>query len=305
MTNSFSTVELIMAARKAYENDENITQNLRLMMGLEENSAFIIEVSYDLQAGTYVKSVLHNAEYYEKYHAEYSSILRSVFEKHSVNTCLDVGAGELTTLVGVMNNLADCNIDFYALDISVNRIKHGLKYCSEYLKQGVKNPSCFAADIYEIPLPSNSIDFVISSHALEPNGGRERNVMSEVLRVAKYGAVLFEPSFEDNSDEGQERMSRLGYVKGLPEAIDAVGGKLVDKIRVENISNPLNPTYAFVIEKVQQQKQAADRGVYFTDPGSEHPLELKDNWYRSTETGLVYPVLDGVPILRTQNLAFG
>ena len=305
MANEPTTIELIMGAKKAYANNENITEYLRSKMGLKENSAFIIEVAYNLQTGLYIKHTLNNIDEYKLYYKEYSSVLGDVLKGRDISTCLDVGAGELTTLVGVMNALDDRNIDFYALDISVNRIKAGLEYCSGYLRQGLQKPSCFSADIFGIPLPSNSMDYVISSHALEPNGGREHKVMSEVLRVAKYGAVLFEPSYEDNTVEGKQRMDRLGYVKGLPEAIQAAGGELVDKIRIETISNTLNPTYAFVIEKKNQQHLDKEERVYFTDPGSEYPLELKDNWYRSAQTGLVYPILDGVPVLRTQSSTFG
>ena len=37
----------------------------------------------------------------------------------------------------------------------------------------------------EIPLPSNSIDIVMTHHSIEPNNRYEKKIINELLRVTK------------------------------------------------------------------------------------------------------------------------
>ena len=66
-----------------------------------------------------------------------------------------------------------------------------------------------------------------SSHALEPNGGRLKQLMAELFRVTIDKLVLFEPCYEINTDAGKERMDRLGYIKNLDGVIAELGGKII------------------------------------------------------------------------------
>ena len=40
-------------------------------------------------------------------------------------------------------------------------------------------------------------------------------LLRELFRVTKKKLVLFEPSYELNSEEGKVRMDRLGYIKDI------------------------------------------------------------------------------------------
>ena len=74
--------------------------------------------------------------------------------------------------------------------------------------------NAFCGDLLHIPLCSNSIDVVITSHAIEPNGGKETKILKELLRVCKKHLILFEPSYENNSIEGKKKNGPTGVYQG-------------------------------------------------------------------------------------------
>ena len=90
------------------------------------------------------------------------------------------------------------------------------------------------ADIKSIPLKSNSIDVIISNHALEPNGKYLSDLIKELFRVVKKKLILFEPSYELNSLKGKKRMDKLGYIKNIKSTVKNLGGSLVEIIPIKN-----------------------------------------------------------------------
>ena len=85
---------------------------------------------------------------------------------------------------------------------------------SHLTENGHENVKLFTGDLDRIPLASDSVDVVLTIHAVEPNQGREEAILSELLRVARKHLVMIEPSYELASAEARERMDRLGYVRG-------------------------------------------------------------------------------------------
>ena len=51
----------IIAVRQAYSRGENVTSLLRRQLGLEFNTEQIIEIAYDLQAGSYIEFLKYDA----------------------------------------------------------------------------------------------------------------------------------------------------------------------------------------------------------------------------------------------------
>lgn len=287
----------VLEAKSIYLKGENVTQYLRTKFGSEDNTSEIIEIAYDLQAGSYIDFVKSNRDKVERIATKLSEILTEHLENG--DSLLDVGTGEVTTLTLVLNELNIELSDILALDISWSRLSVGMDFHRENRK--IKLPlKPFVADIKEIPLHDKCVDVVTSSHALEPNGKNLETLLRELFRVTKKKLVLFEPSYELNSEEGKARMDRLGYIKDIEGMVSKLGGKVLDVIPIQNIGNPLNPTACYIIEPPIQSVKHLDL-VAFCVPGTNFKLEADGQYLFSKDTGLVFPILDEIAVLKTSS----
>lgn len=280
MSLRFNLVEL----RKAYARGENITEKLR---GENEfNSLDAIEVAYDLQAGSYTKKCLEDFEGFDNYTSELASILKKYILPF--DSICDCGTGEMTTLSGISRYLSR-DISIKAFDISLSRILFGKKFVDRMMRvEHALGLIPFCASIDNIPLPGNSVDVVFTSHALEPNRGRELQLLRELFRIGRRIVVLFEPSYEQCTDEARLRMDRLGYVRDLPKHIKDLGFELKEFFPINNISNPLNPTYCHVIQLRDDVRYTIDDTV-FVCPISDEILVRMSGYYWSEGGGM--PIL--------------
>lgn len=293
----------LLAARQAYAEGRNVTELLRAQKNTALNTPEIIETAYDLQAGTYIQYVQDNAAQAALYTGELSSILgRHVGADDSL---LDVGTGEMTTLSMVAGGLAHKPRDIYAFDISWSRIFKGARFAREKMGADYARLKPFVGDIGEIPLRDKSVNVTTSSHALEPNGGTLKPLMAELFRVTRDRLVLFEPCYEINSEEGRQRMERLGYIRNIDGVAEELGGRIAEKIVIKNTANPLNPTVCFVIippaAASAQDLRVGGAGAQtpFSVPGTDMPLRAVDGFYFSDQTGFCYPLLRGIPVLKS------
>ena len=231
----------IKSLRDAYQRGENITQKLN-ESGL--NTLQGIEVAYDLQAGSYVQGVYKDLKGFKAYTTEMGEILKD--HVCSLDSVLDCGTGELTTLSGISHYLPN-DIGLLAFDLSLSRINVGRRFAARAMRGDLAvKLRTFVAAIDRIPLSDKSVNVVMTSHALEPNYGREQQLLKELFSVSCREVILFESSWENNTDEGRSRMERLGYIRDLPKHIKAAGGCLNNVFPLQNISNPLNPTNCYI-----------------------------------------------------------
>jgi ubiquinone/menaquinone biosynthesis C-methylase UbiE len=291
----YQNIEL---AKKLYLNGTNVTAHFHNSESEMKNSPEVIEIVYDLQAGSYIKTVKENLVYSNSYAVEMAEII-NLYMKENDNL-LDVGTGELTALSLLIPKLKYSLSRILAFDISWSRLKKGLSYASTEMGQSFEKLEVFVADMFEIPFVSNSIDILISSHALEPNGGREKEILSELFRVTKNYCILFEPCYEDNSPEGQKRMDRLGYIKNLEKYVRELDGELVDKITLKNIANPLNPTTCYVIAPNKNRMNSDERRFGYSVPGTDLELSMVKNVMFSPALGISFPLIDTIPILKNE-----
>ena len=285
-------------ARQIYSEGKNVTEFLREEFQEKDNTSEIIEIAYDLQAGSYIDLV--NANYQRA--NIYANELAGLLEPHLLNqsSLLDVGTGELTTLSLLLNNLQTQMSQIFAFDISWSRLYKGKDFFNKNCnsKSVILNP--FVADIKQIPLCSKSVDIVTSSHALEPNGRKLSILLNEIFRVTKNKCILFEPSYELNSEEGKRRMERLGYIKDVEGTVKSLGGRVLDVQLIKNVGNTLNPTACFVIEPPKLVSEVDHNKPRFSVPGTDFLLNREGQFFTSLDTGLLFPVLHDIPILKSE-----
>lgn len=123
---------------------------------------------------------------------ELAAILRSHCAGY--DSILDVGTGEMTTFAGVAKHSFIDAADYYACDISLSRLKKGKEFFAEEVSKTIANKlQPFVANLFNLPFADGAVDIIWTSHALEPNGGQEKEALSELTRVARKKLVLFEP----------------------------------------------------------------------------------------------------------------
>lgn len=293
MTNAID----LSAIRRLYKDGVNVIDHLRKQLGTKLNTDELVETSYDMQAGSYVEYVEQHPDLCKPYQQEVAHILDRLIRPG--DSVVDVGTGEMTTLTPIAAVGYHKVAHAYALDISLSRLLVGRKYARRMLTDVLAAKiQPVVASLFQMPFADNSIDLLWTSHALEPNGGRELDALAELARVCCRHLVLCEPSYENNSAEGRQRMDRLGYIKGLQEAVARVPGvELVETLRIDATENRLNPTYAHVIRKTSEAER---RSPALHCPLSRGPLEARAGYFYSKNSLLAYPVIEGVPVLRAE-----
>ena len=292
----------ISEPRQAYSRGDIIIQ---LLTNINPNLARseIIEIAYDIQTGSYTRIVVDNPGRLKGYAYEIYEAVKQYLAEHDV--ILDCGAGELTTLSALSDHLpAQCQL--LTCDISLSRLKVGRRFAERIMRGDLaRKLSLFVADIARLPLADSSVDVVFTSHALEPNHGRERELLAELLaellRVARRQLLLFEPSWENADELVRARMEQHGYVRDLPQHIDAAGGRLVSVEPLPNPLNPQNPTYCYVVEPANKENQPSFAGQAFQCPRSGHPLHRQQSYWWNQEGGWAYPEIDGIACLREKH----
>ncbi|MBT3399416.1 MAG: class I SAM-dependent methyltransferase [Rhodospirillaceae bacterium] len=289
-----SAVDL-RALRDDYREGRNVIHAYNARAGLETNAPEAIEIAYDLQAGQYIRNHASEPDYYNAYTDEQAALLNTHFP--DCESLLDAGCGELTNTALLFGKL-EAVPSLFAFDLSWSRVHVGLNHFRSMVDAGcVGRTRAFVGEMSGIPLPDNSIDVVMTSHALEPNHGRETELLGELLRVSRRGLLLFEPSYELGDDAQRSNMEQHGYVRRLPDHCEQLGADVLEHHFTDVNYNPLNRTSVTVVRKPEA---AITNAPAFVDPVSHTAMEFDDvdRVYFSPEQGVVYPTLRGIPILR-------
>lgn len=266
------------------------------------SDSFETLVSYDRQAGSYVRRCEEDPDSNRKWTQQVSEYLNEVIPR--AGSLLEVGVGEATTLAGVIPLLKHKPLQIFGFDLSWSRLRVAQNWAESH---GVKT-EFFVGDLKSIPLATNSVDVVYSSHSLEPNRGFEIQIIKECLRVAKTALVLFEPRYEMANSDQKARMDRFGYVQNLTEAASQVGGGVVLDELLPFSPNPENPSGVLVIRKEQDpeplgsKKGPRERKEFpYVCPLTLLPVTQNAHGYFVPEAGLLYPVIAGIPLLRPEH----
>jgi ubiquinone/menaquinone biosynthesis C-methylase UbiE len=283
--------------RRLYRSGVNVMDYLKKKLGTTHNTDQLVETAYDLQAGSYIEYIERHAADEIPYQKNAAEVLASVLIEG--DSIVDVGTGEMTTLAPVAEACYGSVSSAFAVDISLSRLIVGLRYLRTTLRPDLQHKvRAVAATLFRLPFPDNSVDVVWTSHALEPNGGKELEAIAELARITRKYLVLFEPSYERNTPAGKERMERLGYVKNLEATIGAIPGLRLETVtKMSRPADDPNPTYAHIVRK---EGGGARAPLSLACPLSHGPLDAREGYLYSPRALLAYPVFEGVPILRIE-----
>jgi len=276
------------------DNGENISALLR--QRADRNTESVIEVAYDLQAGSYVHALDEPAirKHKEQYGSDIGDLIAGLGR---FKTLLEAGVGEATTLSFVMQQLMETH--GYGFDLSWSRIAVARDWLK--LNRLIDRTTLFTGSLFQIPLPDSSIDVVYTSHSIEPNGGEERAALEELYRVAAKWLILLEPAYDLASPQAKERMIEHGYCIDLQPAVQALGYDVQHYALFGQSINPLNPTGLTLIRKPTDASADRSDRPALCCPVTKSVLENRGGALFSPAHLAAYPVLDGIPCLRAEN----
>ena len=278
--------------RDVFLNGGNVIKYLKSLEGRQKNNVDDILISYDFQSGQYIKNLDLNINFKIDY---CQSLANRINEFEDCNSILEIGIGEATTL-GVLKGMLKKEFIYSGgFDISWSRLNFAKSFLFDI---GYFKDSIFCADLFNIPLKDNSVDIVYTSHSLEPNGGREDEALSEILRIASKYVVLLEPIYENESNEVKQRMDEHGYIKGLYEIIRSKKLNVIEFKRFELSQNELNPTSIIVIKK---SRATSYNTTQFICPITKNELSVHKNSLYSQTGCLSYPIIKDIPCLLGEN----
>lgn len=281
----------VQRIKEVYVRGENIIQYLKGIDNSSFNDIEDILISYDFQAGSYIKGFSKNREFYEKYCNAIANIINNLGE---IDSIIEIGVGEATTLSTVIRNMDKVPSEILGLDISWSR----LKFAKELLNNLSIKANLFTANLFEIPLPDSSVDIVYTSHSIEPNGGKEEEALKELYRIAKKYLILLEPSFEFGSEEARIRMKKHNYVTEIYGTAKRLDYKIIEHRLFDHSFNPLNPTGIIIIEK----EDVLSDSPYLICPVSKSELSKhSESLLYSKESYLAYPIIEEIPCLLKDN----
>ncbi|WP_246164013.1 class I SAM-dependent methyltransferase [Roseospira marina] len=298
---------LLSELKRRYEAGDNITRLLQTEPGINETRS--IEIAYDLQAGSYARAALENPANWVDEARERTPILNRYLRPG--DTLLDAGCGENTNTCAFVDQIPP-SVRAYGFDLSVSRLVAGRRYVRQHWGETAADRiTVFCGRMDRIPLASSSVDVVMTSHAVEPNRGQEAVLLRELLRVARRYLVLFEPCYEETSEEGRRRMDSLGYVRDLDAHLKALGAKVVERTGLTVNHKPLNPTVCWVCEctgdgapddpaPASDTAPEAPPEMAYICPVSGEPLVRLDDCYWSPGGLYAYPILQGIPVLKPE-----
>jgi ubiquinone/menaquinone biosynthesis C-methylase UbiE len=285
------TPSQFISLRKAYDQGINLT-NLISSWGIPIDFE-IISIIYDFQSGTYTKNSNENPAYINAFTSEIVDTLCNFIEEDM--TVLDCGTGEGTTIIPILKKLGMRS--GYGIDASISRVLWA--QCNA-VAAGI-NLNLAVSDLGQLPLSDNAVDVVVTVHALEPNHGREIELIKELGRVARRFMFLIEPDFEKASKLQKERMIKLGYIRGIDEAIKKNNFRILEKVSIVNNSNELNVAQVTVVDTGKTKHEKSNST--WVNPIHKDQLTPYMNGLRST-LGLWFPQVNSIPLLRSTDAQY-
>ena len=258
-----------------------------------------IQLSYDLQSGSYIKKLIKLKKIDKKVFNFFNKTLTDNFR--NINSILDFGTGELTRFMYVIDYLKrKSNIKYFACDLSLNRLFLGKNFYNSKILKNKIDLETFTIDNMRIPLPDNSIDVVITCHAIESNRKSMKSIIKELYRVSKLGLCLMEPHYEIGNSYQKKRMDYFRYIKNIPSFLKKQ--KYNYKIVKKNFHiNSNNPSSIFIIKKNNSKNTSK---LKFIDPINGKNLTKIKNFYYCKDSCRLYPVFDGITIFSNNSGIF-
>lgn len=296
-------LEIISNTYKLIQQKYKKKQNIQLFL---KNQYFsqseVLKLSYDAQSGSYIKYFNNLSK--KKKNRIYLPVINAINDEFkAVKSILDFGCGELTTSLYIFKNLKHRIKNYFANDISLNRLFLGSNELKKKItKKNLSKFKFFCNSNYNLPFKNNTIDLTITIHSLEPNNNHKEKIIDELLRVSKMGVIMLEPHFEIADKNQKKRMLKFNYIRGIEKILKRK--KIYYKIIKKKFHiNNNNKSSLFVLKKNNRNiKYKVDHK--YVDPIQKSDLIKKENFLYSSKLMRVFPIIDNITIFNEDSQIF-
>ncbi|WWR16274.1 class I SAM-dependent methyltransferase [Lachnospiraceae bacterium JLR.KK008] len=295
-----------MNIKDLYESGINIQQYFRERNQTNKNDINAILLSYDYQAGEYTANY-NDSDCMEEVecHGEKvamtnrawtelaGKLIAREIETYDPDSVLEVGTGEATILAEVIACMkGEKEIEYTGIDISLSR----LLYAKKFVKERKLEVDLAVADLFQLPFADGQFDVVFLRNCLESNTGREKEAITELLRIANKCVILIEPSYRLGNEETRKRIKELGYVDHIDDALEGL-----HVVKNEKFAASLwnNNTAIIVIEKEETVSRCETK---WSCPRCGNGLAHLGEALYCDECFNIYPLIGGgIPLLTSEN----
>ena len=290
------------------------TKYINMLFSYQRTGEKVLE-KYDRLAGEYVRSLEKEVSGSEKtlsvFNHEIHFVSKKVLGERRIQyiandilrplnlhnmTLLDVGAGELTTLVRLAKAMPELK-SISALELSWSRIAVGRNFA---VGNKVMPDNLVVGTATHLPFPDNSFDIIFTSHCLEQANLDKWQIIQELYRVARRYIVLLEPSWELGSKYQKRRMNTKGYLKGLDSVIKKLNLNLIRHELLPYSTNPDNRTAAYII-KIDYKNEMRNQCSSLSCPRCKVNTIRKGDYEFCRTCGRLYPIVLGIPCMHPNN----
>jgi 2-polyprenyl-3-methyl-5-hydroxy-6-metoxy-1,4-benzoquinol methylase len=287
--------EMFLDGREAYAAGKNIVQTL--LAKYPDNKLQAIEISYSLQSGTYTSQA--STDLYRSYRREVSGIIRPQLRDQACASVLDCGVGEGTSWLDFEGNVAS----FYGLDASFSR----LKYCQANLASNTAlgRMTLVKGNMTSIPFSPESIDVVITMHAIEPNNDPDaEEILLQLFEISRKLVILFEPDYRSATPEMRARMEQHDFAKTTWDTVDRMTShKTIGEGKLTSNLNPLNQTSYRILQRKTAIQKDTGKGV-LCSPVNGSPLSPNGNALTDADNCFAFPILSEIICLAPEDGIF-
>lgn len=261
------------------------------------NLSQITKLSYDLQAGDYIKNftkTLKNKKLNQIHNKNVNNFFKYIKDEN-IKTFLDFGTGEANRLIEILKYNKNIK-KLFGCDISFNRLSVGYDYLNKELNNNdLSKISLFCNEDFILPFKKNSIDIISTIGCLENMSNNKMNkIIIELLRVVKKKLILIEPRNKNITKKEFKRMKKLKLNYNLNNIL--IKNKL-NFIEDEWYKYYQNKTpYSMRIISKSLKKPINNYKFYLNK--ENYPLIKRNNFYYS-QTGKIIPIINNISIFRS------
>lgn len=279
--------------KKLYNQKVNVLDYLRKKKKKNYNDEQEIRLSYELQAGVYIKEISNKN--FAKKNIKFCKEFSEVFDKLGCNSILHAGVGDAKSLTTILKLMKSSPSLVYGFDISLSRLIYAKKFLES---NGFPKSDLFLSSATKLPLPDNSFEIVFTIETIEANIGKELEIIKELLRVTGKYLVLNEPIYDFKNKNICEHIEKNAYSKSLENIIKKLNVCIIDSFIMSNPLNKKNKTSIIIIKKTNNFSQ---KKIKYLSPNKKSILKKYGDLLYSEKEGLVFPSIYGVRCLEVSN----